>query len=499
MIKRFFALLCALLLALPLAAGAEPAITVKSSAAYVPGMENMSRWLTNDLPPLMGAGGEWYVIGLAQLGNCDLSAAHTALLEYLDAHTVRAASTRQKLALTLLALGSEHAFIEKTLADSIGKQGLMSWVWGLHLLSNGCQSPAYTVEDCIKTLLDSRKADGGWAVTGARSDADATAMVLQALAPYRERADVSAAIEAALELLSAMQTERGGFASFGVENAESAAQVIIALCALGVDPAADGRFIKNGVSVLAALDAYRLPDGGYSHEIGGAYNENATAQAFLAHVANKRLQAGQGSLFLLDGNTKSGPALTVWNWQVYAAAGIGGVAGLLCIALLLLGKRHPKNFLAVLIVAAAMIGGVFLLDVQSAESYYTTAISKEDPVGQVTLTIRCDKVAGKAAHIPADGLILRETDFPIAAGDTVYTVLTDAARARGIHMEASGANGLMYIHGIGNIYEFDFGDLSGWLYTVNGETFSVGVDQYVLAPGDQVEFHYTLELGRDIQ
>ena len=66
-------------------------------------------------------------------------------------------------------------------------------------------------------------------------------------------------------------------------------------------------------------------------------------------------------------------------------------------------------------------------------------------------------------------------------------------------MEASGAAGMMYIHGIGNIYEFDFGELSGWLYSVNGETFSVGVDQYALTPGDQVELRYTLELGKDLQ
>ena len=65
-------------------------------------------------------------------------------------------------------------------------------------------------------------------------------------------------------------------------------------------------------------------------------------------------------------------------------------------------------------------------------------------------------------------------------------------------MEGSGANGLMYIHGIGNIYEFDFGDLSGWVYMVNGESASVGCDQYVLQDGDQVEWHYTLELGKDI-
>ena len=491
MLKRILALLCALLLTFTLAAGAEPSILDFKAAQS--GKDN---WVENGLPDLMGKGGEWYAIALAQQGGYDLSACRAALEDYVASTKVRSATTRQKLALTLLALGSDHAFIETTLADSIGKQGVMSWAWGLHLLNNGCTSPDYTANEVVETLLGLRKADGGWAITGTASDVDATAMALQALAPHRDDGEVSAAIEGAVELLSRMQLESGGFSSYGIENAESAAQVIIALCALGIDPA-DARFVKNGASPLDALAAFRLPDGSYAHEMGGAYNENATAQAFLAETAYARFKAGEGSIFLLDGDAQTGAMKAEWSWQVYAAAAIGGAAVLACIVLLLTGKRHPKNFIAVAIIAAVMIGGVFLLDVQSAESYYTTAVTKEDVIGSVTLTIRCDKVAGRAAHIPADGVLLAETQMPIASGDTVYTVLTDAARAHALHMEASGAQGLMYIHGIGNIYEFDFGELSGWLYTVNGETFSVGVDQYVLKSGDKVEFHYTLELGRD--
>ncbi len=482
MLKRIFALCCALLLALPLTAGAEP---IKPPIEQLPG--------------LMGAGGEWYVIGLKQRGDdVDLSAAHMALLDYLANHTVRAASTRQKLALTLLALGSDDAFIQKTLADSIGKQGLMSWVWGLHLLNNGCESPDYTADDCIKTLLELRKADGGWAVTGNYADADATAMTLQALAPHRDNVEVAAAIDAALTLLSSMQNERGGYASFGVENAESAAQVIIALCALGIDPAADARFIKNGATLLDTLNAYRLPDDSFCHEIGGAASESATAQAFLAFTAYERLQAGQGSIYLLDGDAIPGEMKTSLEYKPIVAAVIGGIALLVCLAFLLMGKRHPKNFLAIAVIAAALIGVVFVTDFQSADEYYTVAVTKKDAIGSVTLTIRCDTVAGEAGHIPADGVILAETAMPIAAGDTVYTVLTDAARAHSLHMESSGADGLMYIHGIGNIYEFDFGDLSGWVYMVNGESASIGCDQFTLKDGDKVEFHYTLELGKDV-
>lgn len=493
MCKRVFTLLCALLLAFSLAAGAEPSILDFKQA-----QSGAGNWVETGLPDTMGKGGEWYALALSQSSDYNLSACREALESYVAGTKVRSATTRQKLALTLLALGSEHEFTAATLSDSIGKQGVMSWAWGLHLLNNGCESPEYTADEVIQTLLSLRKADGGWAITGNASDADATAMVLQALAPHREDAAVAAAIDEAVALLSRMQTEQGGFASYGVENAESAAQVIIALCALGIDPA-DSRFVKNGMSPLDALAALRLADGSYAHEKGGASNENATAQVFLALTACLRYQAGEGSLYLLDRLIAPGEMKAAWGWQMIAAVAIGGAAVLACIVLLLVGKRHPKNFLAVAVIAAVLIGGVFLLDVQTADDYYTVTSVKEDAIGNITLTIRCDKVAGRAAHIPENGVILEETSLPIAAGDTVYTVLTDAARSYGIHMEASGANGLMYIHGIGNVYEFDFGDLSGWVYLVNGESASVGVDQYVLKDGDRVELCYTLELGKDLE
>ena len=493
MFQRFFALLCALLLAFSLTADAEPSILDFKTA-----QSGAGDWVTTGLPDLMGRGGEWYAIALAQAGGYDLSACRAALEDYVTSTKVRSATTRQKLALTLLALGSEHDFIATTLTDSIGKQGVMSWAWGLHLLNNGCTGPDYTAGEVIQTLLSLRKADGGWAITGAVSDPDATAMVLQGLAPHWDDGEVTAAIEGAVELLSQMQLPSGGFASYGIENAESAAQVIIALCALGIDPT-DARFVKNGVSPLDALRAFRLADGSYAHEKGGAYNENATAQAFLAEAAYARFKGGEGSIFLLDGDVQTGEIKAQMSYREAAVVVIAGAAVLACIVLMVTGKRHWKNFLAILIMAAALVAFVFTTDFQTAEDYYSTAVTKTDAIGTVTLTIRCDKVAGKAGHIPADGVILADAELPIAQGDTVYTVLTDAARAHGIHMEASGAQGMMYIHGIGNIYEFDFGDLSGWLYSVNGETFSVGVDQYVLSPGDRVEFNYTLELGRDIQ
>ncbi len=501
MLKRIAVLLTALLLACTLAAAEQGTILndILNFKAAQSGAKDVPDWVATHLPVTMGKGGEWYAIALSQDGQYDLSACRAALVSYVENTWVRSATTRQKLALTLLALGDrEHDFVMTTLTDSIGKQGVMSWAWGLHLLNNGCTSSEYTADGIIATLLSLRKEDGGWAITGSVSDADATSMVIQALAPHRDNADVAEAINVATALLAERQHDDGGFSSYGVENTESIAQVILALCAVEVDPFTDARFIKAGATLLDALNAFRLADGSFAHEKGGAYSESATAQAFLALTAYQRFQAGEGSIYIMDGDAVPGEMKTSWGYRPIAAAIIGAVALVCCVVLLIIGKRHPKNFLAVAIIAAALVVGVYLIDIQSADSYYTTAVTKKDAVGNVTLCIRCDKVAGRAAHIPADGVLLAETSFPIAAGDTVYTVLTDAARAKGLHMEASGAQGLMYIHGIGNIYEFDFGDLSGWVYQVNGETASVGCDQHALHDGDRVEFHYTLELGKDI-
>ena len=122
----------------------------------------------------------------------------------------------------------------------------------------------------------------------------------------------------------------------------------------------------------------------------------------------------------------------------------------------------------------------------------------------MTLEIRCDTIVGKSdsEYIPENGTILETTDFEIEDGDTVFDILTEAAQTYGIQMENKGstgsAHGMVYIAGINYIYEFDFGDLSGWVYHVNGITPSRNCGEYVLSDGDEIQWLYTCELGRDL-
>lgn len=103
-----------------------------------------------------------------------------------------------------------------------------------------------------------------------------TAKSAQALAPYRSRKDVSAAIDKALNYLSEQQLPSGGFLKYGAEDVEEDAAVLEMLAALGISPD-DGRFVKNGHTVLDGMMGWY--QGKYSSSAPapgqGFYRENA--------------------------------------------------------------------------------------------------------------------------------------------------------------------------------------------------------------------------------
>ena len=147
-----------------------------------------------------------------------------------------------------------------------------------------------------------------------------------------------------------------------------------------------------------------------------------------------------------------------------------------------------------------MIVVVLVTDIQSKESYYNgQRVHKDNAVGTVTMTIRCDTIVGKTdnEYVPKNGVILDTTEFDLAEGETVYDILSEAARTYGIQTENSGGASFVYISGINYIYELEYGDLSGWMYHVNGESPSVSWDEYVLSDGDKIEWLYTCDIGND--
>ncbi len=484
-----------------------------------------------------GKTAEWEALILAKSGSYDFSGYIAALEKYTDENTIASATSRIKIALAMLAVGDRSPKIDEIAETSVGEQGIMGMIYGLHLLNNGYTCSRYTLETLTDALLEMQFADGGWAVMGEMGDTDVTAMAVQSLAPQYGSSDkVTAAVDKALALLSKIQQESGGFKSMGTENPESTAQVMIAMSALGIH-AEDERFIKNGNTVIDGMLKYRLDDGSFSHFGDGNSNRTATIQAWQSLTAYTLMLEKGERLYDFPESTvteadpkpavTSGPAVTEEpvtavqttaatttaapevisakaadnapaDYKPIAYAVIGGTALIVCVILFAVKKRRVSNFVAVALVGTAAAAFIFFTDFRSAEEYYDPGgISKENVVGTVTMTIRCDTLIGKITdgRVPADGCILPETTFELAKDETALDILTEAARKHSIQADID-ANG--YVRGLAYLYEFDAGDISGWMYYVNGESPSVMSSEYKLAPGDRIEWLYTCELGRDI-
>lgn len=100
--------------------------------------------------------------------------------------------------------------------------------------------------------------------------------------------------------------------------------------------------------------------------------------------------------------------------------------------------------------------------------------------------------------LPEDGVILGEYEIAYEDGATVFDIIADTVRENKIHMEHTGTAKVPYIEGVANLYEFDCGPLSGWMYQVNGWFPSFSMGQYEIERGDHIELIYTCDLGEDV-
>ena len=126
-----------------------------------------------------------------------------------------------------------------------------------------------------------------------------------------------------------------------------------------------------------------------------------------------------------------------------------------------------------------------------------------------TFSIECSTILNnlsdldpeKLEMVPSDGIILEATTVTFYEGESVFDVLQRVCQENGIHMEASWTPiyNSAYVEGIHNLYEFDCGNESGWMYRVNGWYPNYGCSRYQLAQGDVVEWRYTCKgLGKDV-
>ena len=268
-------------------------------------------------PTIGSSSGEWAVLALAR-GNADV------LNSYYDGYYDRVvayvrtnissgklnadkSTDNARIALALTAIGEDPTSVGGhnllTALDDVTydlKQGINGPIWALIALD----SKNYTSssrDELIEAILGNRTSDGGWALDGTVTDVDMTAMAIQALAPYyKSNKNVQDVVDAALAWLSTKQSSDGGFSSWGNANAESCAQVIVALSALNIDADTDSRFVKNGHSALENLLTFEQADGSFLHTLPGSDKDNnqmSSEQGTYALVAYDRFKTGKNSLY----------------------------------------------------------------------------------------------------------------------------------------------------------------------------------------------------------
>lgn len=302
-------------------------------------------------PAIGSIGGEWTVIGECRYGMENAPwyrAYYNNITEYIKAtyninkekyavgdwdnqflklHKTKS-TENSRIILALTSMGLDASDIEGydltgALSDMtyVKKQGLNGPIWALIALdsgnyeipqiSSGKTTAQVSREKLLSYILSSELTDGGFNLTKSDSqgaDPDVTAMALQAFAPYYTgritvgtelQKQIREAVDRNIQVLSDMQKTSGAYSSYGSENAESTAQVLVALSSLGIDGRTDSRFVKNGKSVLDGLLYFYISSTGmFKHvDTEKSGNQMATEQSFYALVAYQRFRNKKATLY----------------------------------------------------------------------------------------------------------------------------------------------------------------------------------------------------------
>lgn len=480
---------------------------------------------------------DWAVYCRARLNGCDGSENYADHLETRLSELAETVSSGgfvkptelQRTGILLAALGrdpSQAAELGVFRNENLDRQGLNAYIWGLITLNvTGKTAPenaVNTAQSLTEHIISSQHEDGSFSLIGDGGDVDITSAAVYALAS----ADSEEAREAAQRGADWLCGIEGGYSTMGVRNCESTAQAIIALTAAGRTEKAE--------EAAKQLAEYRRPDGGYAHLPDGETNRMATVQTLEAFTALELSQRGEGLFSVLPakpGVPDSGENVpdeaahpnmeTPQNMTVSAAAvpeqpkgftgthikliasAIGGAGALAMLLTALI--RQKKLMIPAAVILAAICGGVWLLDIRTPEEYYAQDISggmavtfSADCSSALENMDRIDPAVNQPSVIPADGVVITECVISLPEGSSAFDALAAAARQQQVRIDYAGSSWGTYVRSIGYISEFGFGELSGWMYRVNGEYPQTSAGNFILHEGDVVEFVYTCDLGRDV-
>ena len=394
--------------------------------------------------------------------------------------------------------------------DTTDKLGIMGYIYGRILINSlnpdddGFSDLKFTKEGTAAEIVGLQKSDGGWALSGAVSDPDVTAMAIQALSfDYETDAAIKESVDKALALLAARQEETGDYKSWGTRNCETTAQVIMAIYSVGLEYS-DERFIKGGNTLIDGIMRYKTENGSFKHALENEISsERATEQAMCAFVAVLRREAVLPGFWQLEATdeinrrVENKGAATVddpkgIDNKLVISAGI--IVMSIIFAFYYFVRNRRKNIVITLVVTLVALAAVFFINIQTVDEYYLVHID-DITADSETVFISISKETVTEGN---GGIVLDKREYVLREGDSVFDILERTVRHNRIQMDYSGTpngiGGSVYIKGLNNLYEFKYGSLSGWIYRVNGKAVSLSCSEYFPEDGDYIQWQYVTEL-----
>lgn len=404
--------------------------------------------------------GEWVVMDMAAYKALEPTVAGTseaAKKAYIDAAidslTANGAgeSTYAKAILALQSIGVDARELYASgrngakrnavaLLTALESHDASAWVapFTLAALNQGDYGTDELEQSIVSAVLAGQSLENGsWSEWG--DSVQTTANVIAGLSfYYGTDPAVTAALDKAVEYLSSVQSADGSFDAYGTgADANTQAMVVIALSALGIDADSDARFVKGEASVLDALLTFAVADGsGFGYTDNSAVNAGATEQGFRALLAAKGMHESAAAFNIYDFSANTvAPAYH----SGYTSGGGGGSVtppappqdtGITVSFTL---KTHEETWIA-------------KCDVEAAEG-----ASVED------VTVQVLDAADGFSYVNQNGYI-----SSVTKGDTTLAAFT-------------------------------LGKNSGWKYQVNGNDPTVGIRDYTLSDGDELEWFYVVD------
>ena len=148
-----------------------------------------------------------------------------------------------------------------------------------------------------------------------------------------------------------------------------------------------------------------------------------------------------------------------------------------------------KNYLFIGAISVILAVAAAFINIETPQQYYSSAGDGTS----VTLSVSCEQLIGKNADIPQDGFIINKAEISVSEGDTVLDALNKAAGKYGLSIAQTGSGATAYISAINGIAEMDYGELSGWVYLVDGKSPDISCGAYRLKGGENIIWGYTTD------